>query len=118
MAGVLSFNGNKIIRTSDGGSLATNDAAMTARVRHLATQARELVRHYEHTDVGFNLRLSNLLVALRSAQLEGLAAKAARRRAIHERYVAGLTGLPGIAVADPTQPGEEAAGTRPTRWLT
>lgn len=117
-AGVLSFNGNKIVTTSGGGALVTDDAVLAARVRHLATQAREPVRHYEHVDVGFNHRLSNLLAALGSAQLEGLAEKVARRRAIHARYVAGLAGLPGIAIAHPAGPGEEAAGTRPTRWLT
>ena len=118
VAAALSFNGNKIITTSGGGALVTDDAAIAARVRHLATQAREPVRHYEHVDVGFNHRLSNLLAALGSAQLEGLAAKVERRRAIHARYAAGLADLPGIAIADPEQPGEEAAGTRPTRWLT
>ena len=117
-AGVLSFNGNKIITTSGGGAFVTDDAALAARVRHLANQAREPVRHYEHLEVGFNHRLSNLLAALGSAQLEGLAAKVDRRRAIHERYVAGLAGLLGVRIADPERPGEVDTGTRPTRWLT
>jgi dTDP-4-amino-4,6-dideoxygalactose transaminase len=117
-AAALSFNGNKIITTSGGGALVTDDARIAARVRHLATQAREPVRHYEHHDIGFNHRLSNLLAALGSAQLAGLPTKVARRRAIHDRYVAGLADLDGLAIADPTGPGEVSQGTLPNRWLT
>lgn len=117
-AAVLSFNGNKMITTSGGGAFVTDDPALAARVRHLATQAREPVLHYEHVDVGFNHRLSNLLAALGSAQLSGLEGKVARRRAIHQRYVEGLSGLPGLRIADPARPQEAAVGTRPSRWLT
>jgi len=117
-AAALSFNGNKIITTSGGGAYVTDDAAAAARVRHLATQAREPVRHYEHVDVGFNHRLSNLLAALGSAQLASLADKVARRRAIHARYAAALADLPGLRIADPGSDAEVAAGTVPTRWLT
>jgi dTDP-4-amino-4,6-dideoxygalactose transaminase len=117
-AAALSFNGNKIITTSGGGALVTDDERVAQRVRHLATQAREPVRHYEHVDIGFNHRLSNLLAALGSAQLGGLAGKVARRRAIHARYEAGLAGLPGLTVADPEDAAEAAAGTLPNRWLT
>ncbi len=117
-AAALSFNGNKIITTSGGGAYVTDDASAAARVRHLATQAREPARHYEHVDVGFNHRLSNLLAALGSSQLATLEAKVARRRAIHARYVAGLAGLDGLVIADADTPEEEQAGTRPNRWLT
>ena len=63
MSAVLSFNGNKIITTSGGGMLLCRDAALADRARHLATQARLPVPHYEHTEVGFNYRLSNILAA-------------------------------------------------------
>ena len=66
------FNGNKIITTTGGGMLVTDDAAVADRVRHLATQAREPVPHYEHTEVGYNYRLSNLLAAFGRAQLADL----------------------------------------------
>jgi len=117
-AAVLSFNGNKMITTSGGGAFVTDDAALAARVRHLATQAREPVLHYEHVDIGFNHRLSNLLAALGSAQLAGLEERVARRRLIHERYVQGLADLPGLRIADPEGPQEQDRGTRPSRWLT
>jgi dTDP-4-amino-4,6-dideoxygalactose transaminase len=117
-AAALSFNGNKIITTSGGGALVTDDEAVARRVRHLATQAREPVRHYEHVDVGFNHRLSNVLAALGSSQLSTLDARVARRRAIHEQYVAGLADLPGLSVADPLREADRAAGHAPSRWLT
>jgi dTDP-4-amino-4,6-dideoxygalactose transaminase len=84
--GVVSFNGNKIITTSGGGMLVTDDEEQAARVRYLATQARQAVAHYEHTDVGYNYRLSNLLAALGRAQLQRLPAMMARRHEIHQRY--------------------------------
>ncbi len=69
VAGIFSFNGNKIITTSGGGMLVTQSPQMAERARHLATQAREPFTHYEHTTVGYNYRLSNLLAALGRAQL-------------------------------------------------
>ncbi len=111
-AGVLSFNGNKIITTSGGGMLVTRSTELAARARYLATQARDPTPHYEHTAVGFNYRLSNLLAALGRAQLRGLDGHVARRRRINERYRRALAGLPGIdfmPVAD--------YGT-PNYWLT
>ena len=68
----LSFNGNKIMTTSGGGMLLTDDAALAAHVRKLSTQAREPVLHYEHTEIGYNYRLSNVLAALGRAQLARL----------------------------------------------
>ncbi|MFA9432855.1 DegT/DnrJ/EryC1/StrS family aminotransferase [Egicoccus sp. AB-alg2] len=111
-AAVFSFNGNKIITTSGGGMLVTDDEEVARRVRHLATQAREPVTHYEHRDVGFNYRLSNLLAALGRAQLAGLDAKLARRREINQTYRQYLGSLPGVAFA-PCDPNGE-----PNNWLT
>jgi dTDP-4-amino-4,6-dideoxygalactose transaminase len=85
----FSFNGNKIITTSGGGAL-TGSADVVDRVRHLATQARQPVAHFEHAEVGFNYRLSNLLAALGRAQLAGLDRKIERRHTIFERYRAEL----------------------------
>ena len=112
VAGVFSFNGNKIITTSGGGALVTDDERLATRSRHLATQAREPAPHYEHVEVGYNYRLSNLLAALGRAQLAGLDDKVARRRAVHDRYRDGLQDLPGVAF-QPAGPGQE-----PNRWLT
>jgi pyridoxal phosphate-dependent aminotransferase EpsN len=92
----FSFNGNKIITTSGGGMLAS--AARPDLVEHarkLSTQAREPVAHYEHREIGFNYRLSNLLAALGRAQLESLSERVATRRRIRERYRA-LLDAPGI----------------------
>ncbi|SDS34737.1 DegT/DnrJ/EryC1/StrS family aminotransferase [Agrococcus carbonis] len=97
-ASVFSFNGNKIATTSGGGMLLSDDAALIARARHLATQAREPARHYEHAEIGFNYRLSNLLAAMGRAQLARLDAMIARRRAIRERYRAFVAEAPGIAL--------------------
>ena len=68
-ASVVSFNGNKIMTTSGGGMLLTDDADLAVRSRHLATQARQPVAHYEHVEIGYNYRMSNLLAALGRAQL-------------------------------------------------
>ncbi len=93
---VLSFNGNKIITTSGGGMLVSNDGDLVARARYLATQAREPEVYYEHTALGYNYRLSNLLAALGRGQLRNLPAKLARRRAINERYREAFAGADGI----------------------
>ena len=95
-AAVLSFNGNKLVTSGGGGALVTDDRAFAARVRHLATQAREPAVHYEHAEVGFNERLSNLSAALGRAQLAAVADRIERRRQIRSRYEAGLGDLPGI----------------------
>ncbi|MCV7456593.1 DegT/DnrJ/EryC1/StrS family aminotransferase [Micrococcus luteus] len=97
-ASVFSFNGNKIMTTSGGGMLLTDDAAMAGRVRYLATQARQPVTHYEHTDIGYNYRLSNLLAALGRAQLGRLDAMIARRREWRERYRDLVTQVPGVEI--------------------
>ncbi|HVN50703.1 MAG TPA: aminotransferase class I/II-fold pyridoxal phosphate-dependent enzyme [Acidimicrobiales bacterium] len=110
--GVFSFNGNKVITTSGGGMLVSDDAELVARARHLATQAREPVVHYEHTAVGFNYRLSNLLAALGRAQLASLDRRIARRRAIKQRYRDAFAELDGISFMP------DAAYGRPINWLT
>lgn len=92
---ILSFNGNKIITTSGGGMLLSRNPKWLARARHLATQAREPVRHYEHESVGYNYRLSNLLAAVGRAQLRDLDRRVAVRRAINHRYRTALSDLPG-----------------------
>jgi len=111
-AAVFSFNGNKIITTSGGGMLVTDDERLARRARHLATQAREPGPHYEHVEVGYNYRLSNLLAALGRAQLAGLGERVERRRTIHGRYREALEGLAGVGF-QPVGPGQE-----PNRWLT
>jgi dTDP-4-amino-4,6-dideoxygalactose transaminase len=97
VAAAFSFNGNKIITTSGGGMVVSSDRALVDRIRYLSTQARQPVEHYEHTDVGFNYRMSNLLAALGRAQLMGLDRKIARRRAINGAYRSALGNLPGVS---------------------
>jgi dTDP-4-amino-4,6-dideoxygalactose transaminase len=97
VAAALSFNGNKIMTTSGGGMLLSNDAGVIARCRYLSTQARQPVPYYEHTDVGYNYRLSNLLAALGRAQLVRLDDMMSRRRAIREHYADRLGDIPGIS---------------------
>lgn len=111
-AGVFSFNGNKIITTSGGGMLVTADGDLADRARHLATQARQPVPHYEHFEVGYNYRLSNLLAALGRAQLAGLGERVVRRRAINAAYREALAGAPGIEFMPADSAGE------PSWWLT
>lgn len=95
---MFSFNGNKIMTTSSGGMLLTNRADIAEYVRYLSTQARQPVAHYEHTEIGYNYRLSNLLAALGRAQLERLDAMIARRREVREQYRQWCESLPGIEI--------------------
>jgi dTDP-4-amino-4,6-dideoxygalactose transaminase/glycosyltransferase involved in cell wall biosynthesis len=111
-ANIFSFNGNKIITTSGGGMLATNDGDLATRARFLATQARDPAPHYEHSSVGYNYRLSNLLAGVGRAQLRVLDERVAARRAIFEQYQSALGGEPGISFMP------EASYGRATRWLT
>ncbi|MDH4177187.1 MAG: aminotransferase class I/II-fold pyridoxal phosphate-dependent enzyme [Thermoleophilia bacterium] len=108
----LSFNGNKIVTTSGGGALASGHADLLAHARKLSTQAREPAPHYEHAEIGFNYRLSNVLAALGRAQLEVLADRVAARREINERYRSLLRGEPGVAFMP-----EAPYGTS-NHWLT
>ena len=95
-ASVVSFNGNKIMTTSGGGMLLTDDEDLATRVRYLSTQARQPVAHYEHTEVGYNYRLSNLLAALGRAQLSRLDEMIGRRRAVRDRYRAFFADVDGV----------------------
>ncbi|WP_246210559.1 DegT/DnrJ/EryC1/StrS family aminotransferase [Nocardioides piscis] len=97
-ASVLSFNGNKIMTTSGGGMLLTDDERLASHVRKLSTQAREPVPHYEHTEVGYNYRLSNILAALGRAQLVRLDDMLKRRRNWRDRYHALFADQPGVRV--------------------
>jgi len=109
---VFSFNGNKIMTTSGGGMLMTDSAEVADRARFLATQARDPFPHYEHSALGYNYRLSNLLAALGRAQLRGLDDRIERRRAVQERYRKSLGGAPGIRFMPVAPYGE------PNWWLT
>ncbi|WP_407358503.1 aminotransferase class I/II-fold pyridoxal phosphate-dependent enzyme [Microbacterium sp. LTA6] len=97
-ASIVSFNGNKIMTTSGGGMLLTDDAAFAQHVRYLATQARQPVVHYEHTDVGYNYRMSNLLAALGRAQLSRLDGMIAKRREMREQYKGLFADVAGVEV--------------------
>ncbi len=96
--GVLSFNGNKIVTTSGGGMVLSDDSDLAERCRHLATQARRPVAHYEHDEVGYNYRLSNVLAALGRAQVARLDEMVARRRALRERYAKLFAGWDGVTL--------------------
>ena len=97
-ASAFSFNGNKIMTTSGGGMLTTHDGDLAARIRYLATQARQPAAHYEHTEIGYNYRLSNLLAALGRAQLTRLDSMIARRREIRAMYRDIFAGVDGVSV--------------------
>lgn len=97
-AAVLSFNGNKIMTTSGGGMLLTNEEQIASQVRYLSTQARQPVVHYEHTDIGYNYRMSNLLAALGRAQLARLDEMIQRRRTWRNRYREFVADIPGIEI--------------------
>lgn len=92
----LSFNGNKIITTSGGGMLLTDDSAIAARARHLACQARVPGRQFDHTEVGYNYRLSNLLAAVGRAQLSRAGEMLGRRREIRDGYAKLFAAVPGV----------------------
>lgn len=94
----LSFNGNKIMTTSGGGMLLSDDEEVLARARYLSTQARHPVPWYEHTDIGFNYRMSNILAALGLGQLERLDDMIARRREIRDLYDKGFASHPGVRI--------------------
>lgn len=109
---ILSFNGNKIITTSGGGALSSRDPDLVRRARKLATQAREPALHYEHRELGYNYRLSNLLAALGVTQLASLARRVEARRQHRESYEALLSGCPGWSFF------RECSWARSTYWLT
>jgi dTDP-4-amino-4,6-dideoxygalactose transaminase len=108
----FSFNGNKVITTSGGGMLVSRDEQLIAHARKLSTQAREPAPHYQHTELGFNYRLSNLLAAVGRAQLEVLGERVEARRRINARYRELLAEAPGISFMP------EARYGRSNCWLT
>lgn len=110
--GVFSFNGNKIITTSGGGMLVSNDEALVTRSRFLATQAREPAAHYEHTEIGYNYRMSNVLAGIGRGQLHVLENRVNARRAVFQRYADAL----GESAQIEWMP--ELPFGRSTRWLT
>lgn len=110
--GVFSFNGNKIITTSGGGMLVSDDEELIEKARFLATQARDPAPHYQHSEIGFNYRMSNLLAAVGRGQLQTLSDRVATRRRIFNRYVSGLGDLPGVKFMPEIRNGFS------TRWLT
>ncbi|RKH57393.1 DegT/DnrJ/EryC1/StrS family aminotransferase [Corallococcus llansteffanensis] len=110
--GIYSFNGNKILTTSGGGMLVSQDGALVQHALKLATQARDTAPHYQHSEVGYNYRLSNVLAAIGRGQLHVLEDRVAARRANHAFYVNAFEDLPGLAFMP------EAPWGRHTRWLT
>lgn len=109
--GIYSFNGNKIITTSGGGMLVSNDINALDKARFLATQAREPARHYQHEVSGFNYRLSNLLAGVGRAQLKVIDERISAKRIIFETYKSELSSIRGISFMP------EMKGTFSNRWL-
>jgi len=110
--GILSFNGNKIITTSGGGMLVSNNEDYVKKARFLATQAREQALHYEHKELGYNYRMSNLIAAVGRGQLEVLDKRILSRRAIFKRYEEALSPNDGFIFM------QEADYGVSNRWLT
>ena len=107
----LSFNGNKLITTGGGGMVVTDNDALAVRVRYLANQAKDDPAEYVHKAVGYNYRMSNIAAAIGCAQMERLPEFLAKKRAIAERYAAGLADVPGITLP------REAPWARSSWWL-
>jgi dTDP-4-amino-4,6-dideoxygalactose transaminase len=104
-AAVFSFNGNKIITTSGGGMLVSDSAELIGRARFLATQARDPAPHYQHSEIGYNYRLSNLLAAIGRGQLQNLDSRMAARREVNRRYRYALGDVDGITFMPIVDPG-------------
>jgi dTDP-4-amino-4,6-dideoxygalactose transaminase len=111
-AGIFSFNGNKIITTSGGGMLVSDDRELIEHARKLSTQARDPAPHYQHSETGYNYRMSNLLAAIGRGQLQALDERVRQKRKIFEYYHTALGDLPGITFMP------EAPWGRHNRWLT
>lgn len=109
---VYSFNGNKIITTSGGGAVVTDDANMAARIRYLATQGRDTAEHYQHSHIAYNYRMSNILAGVGLGQLEVLQERVIRRREIFEIYSDALSDIEGVSFQ------KEAERSKGNRWLT
>lgn len=109
--GIFSFNGNKIITTSGGGMLVSNDRSLVERARFLATQSRDPAPHYEHSVEGYNYRMSNILAAIGRGQLQVLGERVQQKRRVFEQYRAALEHVPGLSFMP------EAGYGQATRWL-
>ncbi len=109
--GVLSFNGNKIITTSGGGALVSQNEQVVSEARFLATQARDAAPHYQHSKIGYNYRMSNLCAGVGRGQMEVLATRIAQRRNIYNQYYTKLNGKKGISFVN------EPNGYFSNRWL-
>ena len=110
--GVFSFNGNKIITTSGGGMLVTNNSKSKEHALFLATQARDKAIHYQHSELGFNYRLSNISAGIGRGQMEILNQRVQKRREIFDEYYQALSDIEGIEF----QP--ELPNSKSNRWLT
>ncbi|HEX6924644.1 MAG TPA: NeuD/PglB/VioB family sugar acetyltransferase [Longimicrobiaceae bacterium] len=111
-AGIYSFNGNKIITTSGGGMLVSDDEELVEHARMLATQARDPAPHYQHSEIGYNYRMSNVLAGIGRGQIRVLPERVEARRRNFERYYEALRSVPGIGFMP------EAPWGHATRWLT
>ena len=110
--GVFSFNGNKIITTSGGGMLISDDVEAIEKARFWAAQARDPAPHYQHSEMGYNYRLSNVLAAIGRGQLKVLEERVEARRRVFDFYYRALSGVRGLEFMP------ELPGSRSTRWLT
>lgn len=109
--GIFSFNGNKIITTSGGGMLISEDKVALEKARFWATQARDQARHYQHSEIGYNYRMSNVLAGIGRGQMEVLEERILRKREIRNRYATELNSIAGVTII-----GEKPTG-RSTHWL-
>ncbi|GED15509.1 pyridoxal phosphate-dependent aminotransferase [Aneurinibacillus migulanus] len=110
--GIYSFNGNKIISTSGGGMLVSDDIEALEKARFWSTQARDQARHYQHSELGYNYRMSNILAGVGRGQLRVLDDRIQARRAVFDRYANALADTPGFTFMPEAEEGYT------TRWLT
>lgn len=110
--GILSFNGNKIITTSGGGALICKNPAVADKIRFLSTQSRDPAPHYQHSELGFNYRMSNVLAGIGRGQLTALPDRVREKRAIYQRYLNLFSNLEGVQMGP-----WEAEGSYSNRWL-
>jgi dTDP-4-amino-4,6-dideoxygalactose transaminase len=110
--GIYSFNGNKIITTSGGGALVTGDKSIADQAYFLATQARDKAPHYQHSQIGYNYRMSNVLAGIGRGQLKVVEERVKARRGNFERYKKALSGIPSITLVP-----EESGQVFYNRWL-
>lgn len=108
---ILSFNGNKIITTSGGGALLSDEEDLVIKARFLATQARDAAPHYEHSHIGYNYRMSNVCAGIGRGQLEVLPERVMQRRANFDHYSRELGAIPGLSLQ------QEPEGSFSNRWL-